>query len=132
MADRPSGGAPFSFHLYIKKDEEFGGILRPFDKCDSPVAFFCLIEANGLTCGDNMPFLAGQFNVDIGRRWVIYRVGKYRELEAGKCRRVVVDLNVRRVPNVLSAAHIFAKLLDDAPVIVVVKLVRVSPKVEEP
>ena len=45
---------------------------------------------------------------------------------------VVIDLDVGGVPDVLFAADVLGEALDDVPVVVVVKLVAVTPDVEKP
>ena len=45
---------------------------------------------------------------------------------------VIVYLNICSVPNVLTATDIFGELLNNVPVISVIKFIAVTPNVEQP
>ena len=68
-------------------------------------------------------------NVGGGRVEDDVPVGAGAQLAAGV--QVVHNLDIRRVPNILLAAHFLAEGADDLPVVVLLELVAVSPQVEQ-
>ena len=64
-------------------------------------------------------------------RGVVDRVTVSREFQRAVCLDVFVDLHIVCVPDVVTIADILSEFLYDLPVIVCIKLVGVTPKIEE-
>ena len=60
----------------------------------------------------------------------MYKLFIVRGLQALVCLDIIVYIDIRCVPDIVSAARILTEALDNLPIVVIVKFIAVSPQIE--
>ena len=118
--------AKFLFVLFV----DYSVNIRLFAQFQSEQSWFLLVDIDGLSAWNAVKHFVA-LHPHVNGRWVVHANVIHRPNKGVVGGYVAVDLSVGSIPNVISATNLCQKIFHYIPIVVVIKLVAMSPNVEK-